>query len=140
LKSEEFRIGRTNADQVLPAPARRNAEAADMQQVLSQLLGLGCSPAGSRRRELGTGRARPLRPRGFLLHHQHPDLVRLAGQWVAAENQRMDAMIVVEGASRRMPQAARSQEGDRVVVGMRGIRVVPESKERDRLAFRLHEQ
>jgi lysine-ketoglutarate reductase/saccharopine dehydrogenase-like protein (TIGR00300 family) len=47
----------------------------------------------------------------------------------------MDAMIVVsaEGAFCRRLRDLKS--GDEVVVGMRGIRVAPESKERDRLAF-----
>jgi lysine-ketoglutarate reductase/saccharopine dehydrogenase-like protein (TIGR00300 family) len=47
----------------------------------------------------------------------------------------MDALVVVadgRAACRRMRDL---RAGDQVVVGMRGIRVVPESKERDRLAF-----
>ena len=47
----------------------------------------------------------------------------------------MDAMIVLETAGRFAAGCAICKAGDRVVVGMRGIRVVPESKERDRLAF-----
>ena len=61
--------------------------------------------------------------------------MRHAGEWVEVENQRMDAMIVVSlgrAACRRLRDL---RAGDRVVVGMRGIRVMPESKERDRLAF-----
>src|SRR5436305_3912863 len=47
----------------------------------------------------------------------------------------MDAMIVVtnDGAVCRRLRDLRA--GDQVVVGTRGIRVIPESKERDRLAF-----
>ena len=36
---------------------------------------------------------------------------------------------------RVLPPAARSAAGDQIVVGLRGIRVTPESKERDRLSF-----
>jgi len=74
-------------------------------------------------------------PEDFYSTTNHQTLVRLAGQWVAAENQRMDAMIVVEGARAACRRLRDLKKGDRVVVGMRGIRVVPESKERDRLAF-----
>ena len=51
------------------------------------------------------------------------------------QNQRMDALIVVRDGRARVPQAARHSCGRQVVVGMRGIRVIPESKERDRMAF-----
>ncbi len=52
----------------------------------------------------------------------------------------MDAMIVVTGADTGNPEAfcrrlRDLKAGDMVVTGMRGIRVAPESKERDRLAF-----
>jgi lysine-ketoglutarate reductase/saccharopine dehydrogenase-like protein (TIGR00300 family) len=47
----------------------------------------------------------------------------------------MDAMIVVEDNAASCRRLRDLRAGDRVVVGMRGIRVVPESKERDRLAF-----
>ena len=51
------------------------------------------------------------------------------------ENQRMDAMIVVADGRAACRRLRDLRAGDRVVVGMRGIRVIPESKERDRLAF-----
>jgi lysine-ketoglutarate reductase/saccharopine dehydrogenase-like protein (TIGR00300 family) len=51
------------------------------------------------------------------------------------ENQRMDAMIVVGGGRAACRRLRDLHTDDQVVVGMRGIRVVPESKERDRLAF-----
>jgi lysine-ketoglutarate reductase/saccharopine dehydrogenase-like protein (TIGR00300 family) len=47
----------------------------------------------------------------------------------------MDALIVVEGEQAHCRRLRDLRAGDRVVTGMRGIRVVPESKERDRLSF-----
>jgi hypothetical protein len=53
----------------------------------------------------------------------------------------MDALIVVERTIHQEINQAWCRRlrdikaGDKVVTGMRGIRVVPESKERDRLAF-----
>jgi lysine-ketoglutarate reductase/saccharopine dehydrogenase-like protein (TIGR00300 family) len=61
--------------------------------------------------------------------------VRLAGEWIEVRNQRMDAMIVVNAEGAFCRRLRDLKAGDRVVVGMRGIRVAPESKERDRLAF-----
>ena len=57
-------------------------------------------------------------------------------QWVEVENQRMDALDRGGRRPRRLPPAARHpRRAIRWWSGMRGIRVVPESKERDRLAF-----
>ncbi len=53
--------------------------------------------------------------------------VRLGGEWVEVEDQEMDCGILLDpegGAARCMPMAAVHQ-GDRIVVGRRGIRVFP---------------
>jgi len=55
------------------------------------------------------------------------------GQELSPE--RMDALIVVRDGHAQCRRMRDLSTGDQVVVGMRGIRVVPESKERDRLAF-----
>ena len=47
----------------------------------------------------------------------------------------MDAMIVLRDGQAECRRLRDIKAGDQVVVGMRGIRVIPESKERDRLAF-----
>jgi lysine-ketoglutarate reductase/saccharopine dehydrogenase-like protein (TIGR00300 family) len=55
--------------------------------------------------------------------------------WIEVQDQRMDAMIVVSGGQAFCRRLRDLRSGDRIVVGLRGIRVAPESKERDRLAF-----
>ena len=133
---EQFRIGRTNSE---PSYLRLKVEAptprAAWSRCSSQLMGLGCSPVDSGDAALARGGAGPLRARGFLLHHQPPHPGPPPAAWVEAENQRMDALIVVEGGRAVCRRLRDIRAGDQVVVGMRGIRVVPESKERDRLAF-----
>jgi lysine-ketoglutarate reductase/saccharopine dehydrogenase-like protein (TIGR00300 family) len=47
----------------------------------------------------------------------------------------MDALIVLREGRAQCRKLRELRAGDRVVVGMRGIRVIPESKERDRLSF-----
>ena len=44
-------------------------------------------------------------------------------------------MIVVRNGSAQCRRLRDLRTGDQIVVGLRGIRVIPESKERDRLAF-----
>jgi lysine-ketoglutarate reductase/saccharopine dehydrogenase-like protein (TIGR00300 family) len=137
---EEFRIGRTNADGSYLRLKVETPEPAEMQQVLSQLLGLGCTQVDTGDAELALVERDCCAPEDFYSTTNHRTLVRHARKWLDVENQRMDAMIVIgaDGLGATSAKCRRLRDlrkGDRVVVGMRGIRVVPESKERDRLAF-----
>src|SRR5579863_4188152 len=85
---ERFSIGRTNAEPSRLRLKIETAEAADMQQLLSQLLGLGCTPIDTVDRACCA-------PDDFYSTTNHRTLVRHNGEWLEAQNQRMDAMIVV---------------------------------------------
>jgi len=74
-------------------------------------------------------------PEDFYSTTNHRTYVRHGEQWIEVENQRMDAMVVVEGGRARCRRLRDLRRGDRIVAGLRGIRVVPESKERGRLSF-----
>jgi lysine-ketoglutarate reductase/saccharopine dehydrogenase-like protein (TIGR00300 family) len=137
---EQFRIGRTNGD---PSYLRLRVETPTRQQmdhVLAQLLAIGCSPAESGDAVLGLVERDRCAPEDFYSTSNHHTHVRTGGEFIEVRNQRMDAMIVVTGADTKSPEAycrrlRDLKAGDMVVTGMRGIRVTPESKERDRLAF-----
>src|SRR6266849_9941602 len=132
---EQFHIGRTNSE---PSQLRLKIDAdnADsMQRILSQLLGLGCSMVESGDAALVTVERDRCGPEDFYSTTNYRTYIRHNNQWVEVQNQRMDALIVVEGGEAWCRRLRDIRAGDRVVTGMRGIRVVPESKERDRLAF-----
>jgi len=132
---EQFRIGRTNSE---PSYLRLRIDTDDsgaMQRILSQLLGLGCSLVDSGDAELRTVERDRCAPEDFYSTTNHRTYVRSNNQWVEVQNQRMDALIVVEPDGARCRRLRDVRAGDKVVTGMRGLRVVPESKERDRLAF-----
>jgi lysine-ketoglutarate reductase/saccharopine dehydrogenase-like protein (TIGR00300 family) len=132
---EQFRIGRTNSE---PSYLRLKIEAPAPElgeQMLQQLLGLGCSPAQAADAALATVERDRCAPDDFYSTTNYHTLVRHGQCWIEVGNQRMDALIVVDGERAECRRLRDIRAGDRVVVGMRGIRVVPESKERDRLAF-----
>src|ERR1700691_3252237 len=136
---EQFRIGRTNGDNSylrLKVEAENDGE---MQLLLTRLLELGCAPAEQGGAVLSTVERDCCAPEDFYSTTNHRTLVRHESEWLEVQNQRMDAMIVVSngvsGATASCRRLRDLKKGDRVVVGMSGIRVVPESKERDRLAF-----
>jgi lysine-ketoglutarate reductase/saccharopine dehydrogenase-like protein (TIGR00300 family) len=132
---EQFRIGKTNAEASYLRLKVETAQLSDMQQLMSQLLGLGCSPVDTGDAELAEVERDCCAPEDFYSTTNHRTLVRHKGEWLEAQKQRMDAMVVV-AENRAVCRRLRDlKSGDQVVVGMRGIRVVPESKERDRLSF-----
>ena len=132
---EQFRIGRTNSE---PSYLRLKVETAEeetLTRLLNTLLELGCAPVDS-----GDAALRPVErdrcaPEEFYSTTNHRTSVRIGQQWIEVENQRMDAMVVVEGDRAICRRLRDLRAGDRIVVGLRGIRVIPESKERNRLEF-----
>lgn len=132
---EEFRIGKTNSD---PSYLRLKVEAPHaeaMEHLLQELLGLGCAPLAGGEAVLRSIERDRCAPEDFYSTTNHRTYVRHNQQWIAVENQRMDALVVVSEGRAVCRRLRDIRAGDRVVVGLRGIRVVPESKERDRLAF-----
>jgi lysine-ketoglutarate reductase/saccharopine dehydrogenase-like protein (TIGR00300 family) len=137
---ERFSIGRTNSD---PSYLRLRVETPTRQQMehlLAQILPIGCSPVEGGDAALKRVERDCCAPEDFYSTSNHRTFVRVAGEWLEAANQRMDAMIVVKDAASANAQAVCQRlrdlkAGDMVVTGMHGIRVAPESKERDRLAF-----
>ncbi len=132
---ERFHIGRTNSD---PSQLRMRIETPSreqMDQLLTQLLGLGCVPmdAGDATLELIT--RDKCAPEDFYSTTNHRTQVRIDGEWIEVGKQRMDATVVVNGKTAECRKLRDLRAGDRVVVGMRGIRVVPDTKDRDRLSF-----
>jgi lysine-ketoglutarate reductase/saccharopine dehydrogenase-like protein (TIGR00300 family) len=96
---------------------------------------MGCSPVDSGEAEVKPAVRDQCAPEDFYSTTNQKTLVRHNNQWLEVQNQRMDGMIVlIDGVAwcRRLRDIRAT---DQVVVGMKGIRVVPEAKERDRHAF-----
>src|SRR5262252_3014815 len=130
---EQFRIGRTNSE---PSYLRLKVETADapsLGHLLEELLMLGCAQADSRDALLATVERDCCAPEDFYSTTNHTTHVRYQQRWIEVENQRMDAMIVLLDGRAFCRRLRDLRQGDQIVVGLRGIRVTPESKERDRL-------
>lgn len=132
---EKFEIGRTNRDASYLRLKVETADLADMETLLQQLHDLGCTPKDTGDAALETVEKDCCAPEDFYSTTNHRTMVRHGHKWLDVENQRMDAMLVIADGRAVCRRLRDLRKGDRVVVGMRGIRVVPESKERDRLAF-----
>ncbi len=132
---ENFQIGRTNGD---VSSLRLRVEAPSQEQMehmMTQLLGLGCAPIDGGDAELKPAEKDRCAPEDFYSSTNQRTFVRYGGQWLEAQNQRMDAMIVIRDGQAQCRRLRDIKAGDPVVTGMKGIRVIPEAKERDRMSF-----
>ena len=132
---QEFRIGRTNVEGSYLRMLVETPDASSLARLLESLLDLGCAPIDSGDAELRTVDRDRCAPEDFYSTTNHRTHVRIGEQWIETENQRMDAMIAVHEGRAFCRRLRDLRQGNRIVVGMRGIRVTPESKERDRLSF-----
>jgi lysine-ketoglutarate reductase/saccharopine dehydrogenase-like protein (TIGR00300 family) len=132
---ERFSIGRTNSE---PSKLRLKVEAPTqdaLEKMMTQLLGLGCAAVDSGDAEYGLAERDRCAPEDFYSTTNQVTQVRHKGQWLEVANQRMDAMVVIGDGNAVCRRLRDIKAGDQVVVGMKGIRVVPEAKERDRQSF-----
>src|SRR5271155_4918914 len=82
---EEFRIGKTNAE---PSYLRMKVETADpeeMHKLLSQLLGLGCSPADTGDAAVERVERDCCAPEDFYSTTNHRTSIRNSGNWMEVE-------------------------------------------------------
>ena len=132
---DQFRIGRTNSEPSYLRMMVETPDAESLDRLLAALLEMGCSPVATSDAVLREVERDRCAPEDFYSTTNHRTYVRHGQEWVEVENQRMDAMIVVRDGRASCRRLRDLRRGDAIVVGLRGIRVVAESKERDRLSF-----
>src|SRR5579859_8086293 len=122
----EFRIGRTNEEPSFLS-MRVTAPDADMSELLEELVTLGCRVSRVEDAHLVAADRDGCAPEDFYSTTNHQTFVRLRGQWIAVDKQRMDAAIVIETTEREAsaaPQRAICRKlrdvrrGDLVVCGV----------------------
>ncbi len=74
-------------------------------------------------------------PDDFYSTTNHETHIRKGGKWLLVADQRMDAAIVIEGNQASCRKLRDIRQGDNVVCGVEGIRVVPTFQDRDRHGF-----
>jgi lysine-ketoglutarate reductase/saccharopine dehydrogenase-like protein (TIGR00300 family) len=131
----EFRIGRTN-DEPSFVSMRVTAPAADvLSELLAELVGLGCRVARAEDAHTVPADRDGCAPDDFYSTTNHQTFIQRNGQWITVERQRMDAAIVVESGRALCRKLRDIRQGDAIVCGIHGIKIVPEFQARDRLGF-----
>src|SRR5436309_4883428 len=103
----EFRIGRTNEEPSFVSMRVTAKAPAALTGVLEELVALGCRVARVDDAHLVPADRDGCAPEDFHSTTNHRTFVRIAGQWLPVDNQRMDAAIVVEGGGASMRAVCR---------------------------------
>ncbi|MBP1654835.1 MAG: hypothetical protein H6Q28_1391 [Bacteroidetes bacterium] len=132
---EEFRVGKTNEDFSLARLRIRSPNVEALNDLLDSLVPLGCYLAGEEDVRLAPAPGTARVPDDFYSTTNYRTFVRHGGDWKPVADQRMDAVIRMDPQGPRCIKLRDVVEGDRVVCGRAGIKVVPEFKDRERKQF-----
>jgi lysine-ketoglutarate reductase/saccharopine dehydrogenase-like protein (TIGR00300 family) len=108
--------------------------------IMARLIGLGAKVAEAEESDakLETVSQAGVAPEDFYATTIYPTEVRIGGQWLPVQNQRMDAVIVVSqeqnGSQARCKLFRDLEAGERLVVGSEGIRTVRHTGVREQRA------
>ena len=130
-----FDIGRTNDDASSIQMRVTAPDRAALDDLLQQITTFGAHPVRERDVLVRPAEKDRCVPDDFYSTTNHRTHVRLGGQWVEVESQRMDAVIVVTGQTAACRKLRDVKASEAIVCGHKGIRVTPEFRERDRLGF-----
>src|SRR5262245_53558637 len=131
----EFRIGKTN-DEVSRLSLKVTAQTPErLEQTLGDLMALGCYRLEEKDVNLKASSADRCVPEDFYSTTNQKTEIRYQSKWLTVRDQRMDAVVCVSNGSAQCRKLRDVRQGDMIVTGKEGIRVIPEFKERDRLGF-----
>lgn len=131
----DFQIGRNN-DETSKAKLKISADdAASMNGILLKLSSLGCLIDRDHEVVLKPSPKDGVVPPDFYSTTNHETLVHVNSSWLKVENLRMDCAIVVKENRAAVKKFRDVKKGDQIVVGLDGVKVVPEFVERSRADF-----
>lgn len=119
----------SNADVRVSAPS-----AGVMEDIVSQLIDLGAITTAETSNNAATETCDldGVAPDDFYVTNIYPTEVKVNGQWITVQKQRMDGAIVIEDNQAQCKILRDLQKGDVVVVGVEGIRTVRKTESREK--------
>ncbi|MGE5587060.1 MAG: TIGR00300 family protein [Clostridia bacterium] len=136
---EEIRVGRTKQDTSYARIEIKASTPQALEDIVEEVQGLGATVADQDEVALEAATKDGVFPEGFYSTTNLDTFVRVAGSWVPVRDIEMDCGIAVDFSS--TPPAARCvplhrvKKGDLLVVGSRGVKVVPLERARHREIF-----
>lgn len=131
----EFRVGKKKHD---PSYARMIVFGRDddhLEQILKELHKIGARIPDVEEVELAEAPSDKVLPDGFYVTTNHPTFVRYRGEWLEVQDVSMDRVIVIRDGKAYCVAIDEVVKGDKVVVGEKGVRVVPPERPRKSTVF-----
>jgi lysine-ketoglutarate reductase/saccharopine dehydrogenase-like protein (TIGR00300 family) len=132
---EEFNVGKTNEDESFARIKIQSASLNSLKSTLDVLVPLGCYLAQEEDVSLAPAPGRGQVPDDFYSTTNYRTFVRVSGDWLPVKSQRMDAVIRMDPDGPCCVKLRDIRQGDMVVRGHAGIRVIREFKDRERKDF-----
>ena len=132
---ERLAVGRTNVDASRLTICVRADTHASLSDLLEKLSPYGCYVHGTPDVLLRAADVDGAAPEDFYSTTNHRTEVRVTGQWLTVQNQRMDATVVIAGGNAVCRKLRDVRRGDNIVCGMHGVRVLPDVQSRDKPTF-----
>jgi lysine-ketoglutarate reductase/saccharopine dehydrogenase-like protein (TIGR00300 family) len=130
-----FAIGKTNDEpSLLRMRVTADTEEA-VRTIVENLVPLGCLIVSKQDAVTRVADLDGCAPADFYSTTNHETHIRRGGKWVPVADQRMDAAIVLDGNQATCRKLRDIRQGDHVVCGVEGIRVVPTFQDRARHGF-----
>jgi lysine-ketoglutarate reductase/saccharopine dehydrogenase-like protein (TIGR00300 family) len=130
-----FDVGRKNEEGSYLRLKLTSETDAQLQNLLAKLSVFGCFVEGTPEALLRPADMDGAAPDDFYSTTNHRTSVFVKGEWVQADDQRMDAALVVSNGTVSCRKLRDIRAGDLVVCGMQGIRVAPDVQSRDKPSF-----
>jgi conserved hypothetical protein TIGR00300 len=131
----EFDIGKDKTDHSYARILVKSKDKEDLEDILTAVHKLGATLPEMDNIEFKEAKRDKVVPREFYSTTNHQTYVRMNGGWVKVEDIGMDCLIVVAGNRAICKPIGDIKKGDKVIVGRKGIKVVPPERPRERSSF-----
>ncbi len=130
-----FEIGKKKEQTSYARILIKGKSEAHLDQILTEVHRLGARVPEAEQAQVESAPDDKVAPRGFYSTTHHPTFVHWKGKWLPVESMGMDCLVVVEDSKAIAKPIARLKKGERVLVGEKGVRVVPPERPRGRSLF-----
>ena len=127
----DFRVGKRKTEKSFVRMLIKGRDRQHVERLLSELRELGAISVEAEEVDTEPAPADGVLPAGFYSTTNHPTYVSIGGRWLEVEDIEMDCAIVVEDDRARCKPMGDVLRGEQVVVGNKGVRVVPPERPRE---------
>ncbi len=133
----EFRVGKRKTDTSYAKLLVMGRDEDHLREILTELHRLGGQIPDVEDVDVEIAPKDKVVPKGFYSTTNYPTYVKYRGEWLPVENIGMDKIIVIDGNQAVSKFISQIKKGDLVVVGEKGVKVIPPERPREKTFFKF---